>query len=243
MKIAEWNLDDRPREKMERSGASALGNAELLAVILRSGARDLNVVDLARDILSGAGGTLTRLSQVSMADLCVRKGVGKGKALSVLAALELGRRMMAENTGAGGMLIVTPDDVYNLMIPYLKGQENESCWVVYLNNGGRVTGKERISSGNERSTDLDPAEVARRAVAAKARRLVLVHNHPTGDPTPSPADVRLTAAIKNALKLFRIEMTDHVIISDGAFFSFSRAEVTARGPSAHFLQQKGTVTN
>ena len=136
MKMSDWTLDDRPREKMERAGVGALGNAELLAVILRSGARDLNVVDLARNILSGAGGTLTRLSQVSMADLCKKKGVGKGKALSVLAALELGRRMMAENAGPGGGMIVSPDDVYDLMIPYLKGQEKESCWVIYLNNGG-----------------------------------------------------------------------------------------------------------
>ena len=228
---------------MERAGAGALGNAELLAVILRSGARDLNVVDLARNILSGAGGTLTRLSQVSMADLCKKKGVGKGKALSVLAALELGRRMMAENAGPGGGMIVSPDDVYDLMIPYLKGQEKESCWVIYLNNGGRVTGKERLSTGDEGSTALDAAEVARKAVAAKARRLILVHNHPTGDPTPSPADVRLTAAVKNALKLFKIEMTDHIVLSDGAFFSFSRAATTTRTPSARFLQPKAAKTN
>ena len=233
MKMSEWNLGDRPREKMEQCGSEALGIAELLAVILRSGTRDLNVVDLARNILSGAGGTLTRLSQVSMADLCGRKGVGKGKALSVLAALELGRRMMAENTGPGGVLVVTPDDVYDLMLPYMKGREKESCWAVYLNNGGRVTGKERLSSGSDSSTDLDPAEVARRAVAAKARRLILVHNHPTGDPTPSPADVRVTAAVKNALKLFKIELTDHVVLSDGAFFSFSRAELTPRQNERH----------
>ena len=228
---------------MERCGAGALSNAELLAVILRSGTRNLNVVDLARNILAGAGGTLTRLSQITLPDLCAGKGVGKGKALSVLAALELGRRMMAENSAPGGVLIVTPDDVYDLMIPYLKGQEKESCWAVYLNTGGRVTGKERISSGNEGSTGLDAAEVARKAVAAKARRLVLVHNHPTGDPTPSPSDVRLTSAVKSALKLFNIELTDHVVISDGAFFSFSRAAMTARSPAARFLQQKGAVTN
>ncbi len=243
MKISEWNLDDRPREKMERCGAGGLGNAELLAVILRSGARDLNAVDLARNILAEAGGTLTRLSQVPMADLCAARGIGKGKALSVMAALELGRRMMVENTGPGGLLIVSPEDVYDLMIPYLKGQEKESCWAVYLNRGGRVKGKERLSAGNDVSTGLDASDVARRAVVAKARRLILVHNHPLGDPTPSPSDIRLTAAVRQALKVFGIELEDHVIISDGAFFSFSRSEVTTCSTPARFLQQKAPVTN
>ena len=106
-----------------------------------------------------------------------------------------------------------------------------------------MTGKERLSTGDEGSTALDAAEVARKAVAAKARRLILVHNHPTGDPTPSPADVRLTAAVKNALKLFKIEMTDHIVLSDGAFFSFSRAATTTRTLSARFLQPKAAKTN
>ena len=228
MKIAEWTLADRPREKMERHGAETLGNAELLAVILRSGTREVNVVDLARNVLASAGGTLTGLSRIPPDEMRAIKGMGKGKALSVLAALELGRRMMRESLPEEGVLIVSPDDIYDLMYPRLKGLEREQCLAVFLNRGGRVTGEERLSSGSDGSTDLDPADVARRAVAARARSVVLVHNHPSGDPTPSPSDIRLTQGVKQALRLFGIKLLDHVIISDGAFFSFSRESVTTK---------------
>ena len=219
--------DDRPREKMMESGAQALSNAELLAVILRSGTREMNVVDLARNLLAEGGGTLTKLSRVPPEMLCGIKGVGPGKALSVLAALELGRRMMQENTASSGTMITSPVDIYHLMIPLMKGLEHEQCWAVWLGRGARVLGKEMLSEGDDGSTGLDASAVARKAVAAKARRVILVHNHPTVDPSPSPADLRLTAEIKKALQLFRIELTDHVIMADGAFFSYSRETVTA----------------
>ena len=227
MKMKDLGRDDRPREKMMESGAQALSNAELLAVILRSGTREMNVVDLARNLLAEGGGTLTKLSRVPPEMLCWIKGVGPGKALSVLAALELGRRMMQENTASSGTMITSPVDIYHLMIPLMKGLEHEQCWAVWLGRGARVLGKEMLSEGDDGSTGLDASAVARKAVAAKARRVILVHNHPTGDPSPSPADLRLTAEIKKALQLFRIELTDHVIMADGAFFSYSRETVTA----------------
>ncbi len=228
MKMAELNLDDRPREKMAARGAAALSTAELLAVIIRTGTVDLNAVDVARNLLAGADGSLLRLSRQGLREFCARKGIGREKALSVLAALELGRRMLAEAPQQEGLLITSADDVFNLMSPLLKGLDHEQCWALYLNRGARLTGKECLSRGNDISTVLDAAEVARKAVAAKARRIILVHNHPSGDPTPSPQDIRLTGEVKRALGLFGIVLVDHIILSDGAFFSFSREVVSAR---------------
>lgn len=228
MKMAELNFDDRPREKMAARGAAALSTAELLAVILRTGTVNLNAMDVARNLLAGADGSLLRLSRQSLREFCTRKGVGREKALSVLAALELGRRMLSEVPSSEGLLMTSPDDIFNLMSPVLKGLDHEQCWALYLNRGARLTGRECLSRGNDFSTELDAAEVARKAVAAKARRMILVHNHPSGDPTPSPQDIRLTGEIQRALRLFRIDLVDHIILSDGAFYSFSREVVSAK---------------
>ena len=228
MKIAQMSLDDRPREKMERFGARSLSSAELLAVILRAGTREYNAVDLSRIILAGAGGSLVRLSCSSPQELCVSKGMGKGKALSVLAALELGRRMMGEKPSPEGQLIVSAEDVYDLMHPFLKGLDHEECWAIYLGRSARLKGEELLSTGNDISTTLDAADVARRAVTHKVRRMVLVHNHPSGDPSPSSQDLRLTGEVKKALGLFRIGLVDHLILSDGAFYSFSRGVMSVR---------------
>lgn len=227
MKIASLNLDDRPREKMESKGAGSLSVAELLAIILRAGTPEMNAVELARKALASAEGSLVKLSQTSPSELCRCRGIGKGKALSVLAALEIGRRMMLEASRPGNF-VLSADDVFAAMFPLLKGLDHEECWAIYLNRGGHETGRERLSSGNDFSTDLDAAEVARRAVAHKARRLVLVHNHPSGNPAPSPSDIDITGSVKRALSLFRIQLVDHIIVSDGAFFSFSRETVTTK---------------
>lgn len=228
MKMAQMNLDDRPREKMEARGAAALSSAELLAVILRTGTRERNAVELAREMLAGAGGSLVKLSQVSPQEMCMRKGIGKGKALGVLAALEIGRRMMLEGPLSGVTAVLSPDEVYDRMLPQLKGLDHEECWALYLTRGGQEAGRERLSSGNDCSTDLDAADLARRAVARKAKKMILVHNHPSGHPMPSPSDIRITQHVKRALELFHITLLDHVIITDGAFFSFSRETTTVR---------------
>ena len=184
-------------------------------------------MELAREVLASADGSLVKLSQASPAELCVCKGIGKGKALSVLAALEIGRRMMLEASSAG-IFVLSPDDVYDTMLPQLKGLDHEECWAIYLNRGGHETGREQLSSGNDFSTDLDAAAIARRAVARKAKRVILVHNHPSGNPAPSTSDIDMTGSVEKALALFQIKLLDHIIVSDGAFFSFSRETMTTR---------------
>lgn len=220
MKIKDTLLCEQPREKMASLGAGSLSNAELLAIILGNGTRGINVVEVCRGILSNSGGSLSSLSAMTGDSLSSVKGIGWIKAQKIAAAFELGRRFCAE-IGPVPLTINGPRSIYDLMMPLLKGLDKEEFWSVFLNARNRVIQKEKMSVGGTNSTVIDVKILTRRALETKASSVVMVHNHPSGDPWPSPADAKETAAVHKALKTFEIDLLDHVIVGHGRYYSFA----------------------
>lgn len=221
MKIKELTEGERPRERMMEYGAESLGTGELLAILLRSGTRGESAVDLAQRMLALAGGSLVQLSRIPVDRLRAQRGLGGTKVLPVIAALELGRRFMAEESRQEKIPVIAPAQVYIMMKPELKGLETEKCWVIYLNAAKYVISKECVSSGGLNATIMDCKRIVASALDRKAQALVLVHNHPSGNPRPGSEDIRQTAALRAALKPFSIELVDHVVFSDDSYYSFA----------------------
>ena len=213
--------DDRPREKMIRNGAAVLSNAELVAVLLRTGTGKMNALDVAREVLRAADGRLTELADMSVERLCHVDGIGPGKAVAVAAAFELGRRVAAEDGVEKMPQMDSPRKVYMVMIPLLRDIRHEECWVLFLNHANRLVGKEMISRGGMESTAIDKRIILRRALDRKASGVILVHNHPSGTPYPSVEDVRQTRELGKALASCDLRLVDHVIVSARSFYSFS----------------------
>lgn len=221
MKITELDKSERPREKMLELGAAGLSNGELLAILLRTGCGGRNALDLARALLAECGGTLDGLFGSTAERLCGIPGIGPLKASSVLAALELGKRFLEETSSVRREPIITARMVYDLMIPRLKGLQNEECWILLLNNRNYVCGKLRIGQGNLDSTVIDQRRILKTALDKAASSVILIHNHPSGNPTPGPADIKVTEDLKKALNALGLTLTDHVVISEDMFFSFA----------------------
>ena len=221
MKIKDLDAAERPREKMLSRGAGSLSDGELLAVLLRSGGRDTSALDLARQLLGLADGRLSALFNLSQDRMLSLPGVGPGKAASVIAAFELGRRFLQEESSLVKKPLMTARSVYEMMIPQLKGLQHEECWILFLNDHNYLTGKMKATSGGSSSTVIDVRQVIRSALDKGASAIVLVHNHPTGNPTPSPADVRQTDAVRKGVSAVGLALLDHIVVSDDCFFSFS----------------------
>ncbi|MBR6882772.1 MAG: DNA repair protein RadC [Bacteroidales bacterium] len=219
MKLLDWDRDERPREKLLRLGPSALGNAELLAIFISSGTPGTNAVEAAQALLSSAGGRLTELCKRTPKELMKARSVGPARAVTIAAALELGRRYFSE-VSAGPPVVTGPEDVVRLMLPLLKGLDHEECWVLYLNRSNHVTGRERLTSGTADATLIDPKSVLRGAISHQAKAVILVHNHPSGSPMPGEADIWETQRLRQALKALDVKLFDHVILSDCAWYSF-----------------------
>ena len=212
MKIKELSEGERPRERMMENGPEVLSTGELLAILLRSGTKGESAVDLAQRLLAFAGGSLVQLSQMPL---------GGTKVLPVIAALELGRRFMAEESRLDRIPVVAPSQVYRLMKPVMKGLETEECWVIYLNSAKYVISRECVSSGGLSSTIMDVKRIASSALEKKAQSVVLVHNHPSGNPRPGQEDIRQTQLLHDALAPLQIGLLDHVVFSDGRYYSFA----------------------
>ena len=221
MKIKELSEGERPRERMMEFGAESLGTGELLAILLRSGTRGESAVELAQRLLSLAGGSLVQLSQLPLERLRAQRGLGGTKVLPVLAALELGRRFMAEQTRLDKIPVIAPAQVYRLMKPELKGLDTEECWVLLLNSARYVLARRRISSGGLNSTIIDVKRIAALALEHKAQSAILVHNHPSGNPRPGSEDKAQTLSLKRALDAFNIRLLDHVVFCDDSYYSFA----------------------
>ena len=206
---------------MMEYGAESLGTGELLAILLRSGTRGESAVDLAQRMLAMAEGSLVQLSRIPVDRLRAQRGLGGTKVLPVIAALELGRRFMAEESRQEKIPVIALAQVYIMMKPELKGLETEECWVIYLNAAKYVISKECVSSGGLNATIMDCKMIVASALDRKAQALVLVHNHPSGNPRPGSEDIRQTAALRAALKPFSIELLDHVVFSDDSYYSFA----------------------
>lgn len=221
MKIKDLCADERPREKMLGKGASALSNAELLAILLRTGTEGRNALEVAQILLSAAGGSLTAASRMSVSELCRIDGIGTGKAVTIGAALELGKRLCSEVPDVRKNIIHSPADVYRELSSAMRGLQHEECWILYLSRNNRVISREQLSVGGQSETIVEVKSVVRRALDLRASSLILVHNHPSGDPHPGNADIKLTLNLRKALDTFDISLLDHVIVSDGRYYSFA----------------------
>lgn len=221
MKIKDMGKEERPREKMIEKGPEALSKGELIAILLRTGTREDSALDLAWRLLDACDNSLARLVNMKSESLMAIKGIGRDKACTLEAAFELGRRFFAEGFSGRKRTIDNPGLVYEEMTPYLKGLAHEECWLVYLNKANYIIGKERISSGGLDSTVLDTRMIGARVLEKKATGVILVHNHPSGNPVPGTADMQETENLKKALETLGIVLTDHIVFSDDCYFSFA----------------------
>lgn len=226
MKIMEICAGQRPRERMMSEGPSVLSDGELLAVLLRCGGRDCNALELAQRLLSAAGGNLSALFSMSSSQMCSIPGIGLAKASLVCAAFELGRRFVAEESGVKHTPVLGSRMVCDLMLPFLKALDREQCWALFLNSSNFVVGRECICQGSLNSTPVDIRRIVKLALDRNAASVILVHNHPSGNPEPSDADQRSTSRLRAALSNFGMLLLDHVIIGDRSFFSFADDELT-----------------
>lgn len=217
--IKELPLEDRPREKMLMHGPSVLSNSELLAILIRTGTREKSALKIARELAADE----LKLRTLAMAkhpqDLSSVKGLGPVKAVTILAALELGRRIAYADAIARDV-IETPDDIAAIFMPRLRYEKNEHFMLVLLNTKNKVIGMEQISEGSLNSSVVHPREVFAPAVVQRAAAILVGHNHPSGDPAPSREDRNLTEALVQTGKILGIPLLDHIVIGDGCYFSF-----------------------
>lgn len=220
MTINQWAKEDRPREKMILHGASALSNAELLAILIGSGNTEDSAVALMQKVLAGYHNNLNELGKASIDELCRYKGIGPAKAIAVLAASELGKRRKVESAEERPT-IFSSKDAYECLYPFMCDLSTEECWVLLLNQASKLIGKVRISSGGLAATTVDVRCILREALLKRASAFVLCHNHPSGSVRPSREDDRLTEHVNRAAQCMNIRFVDHVILADGKFYSYT----------------------
>lgn len=221
MKMKDMCASERPREKMMGLGPSGLSNGELLAILLRSGTTEESALDVARKLLGEAGGRLADLFNMTAERMRSVPGIGPCKAAEVMAAFELGKRFMEESTGISDKPLVSARAVYDLTAPRMKGLGHEEIRVLFLNRANRLMAQEQVGIGDSGSTVLDIPRILRHALEHRAAAVILIHNHPAGNPNPSSADLEMTKSLKNALNTIGISLLDHIIVSDCLFFSFA----------------------
>lgn len=217
--INQWAEEDRPREKMMLKGAEALSDAELLAILIGSGNTEESAVALMQRVLAASGNDLNRLGKWEIRDFARFKGLGPAKSITILAALELGkRRKLREH--AERLTIRSSEDIYHLFHPLLCDLPYEEFWVLLLNQAAKVIDKVRISRGGIDQTTADVRSILREALLQRATQIALVHNHPSGNTRPSNDDLRLTQQVRQAAQTMNIRLLDHVIVTDGSYYSF-----------------------
>ena len=217
--IAHWSEDDQPREKLRDKGPQALSDAELLAIMIGSGTPGVSAVDLMQQILRDCHNNLNTLGKMTIRELMDYKGVGEAKAITILAACELGKRRQMERPEERPDL-GTATRIYNYMHPVMQDLDVEEFWLLLMNQNYRLIKQVRLSHGGITEVAVDIRIIMREAVLANATILAVCHNHPSGNLNPSVQDNQLTATLQNACKLMRIHLLDHVIITDGAYFSY-----------------------
>lgn len=218
--IKQWAKDDRPREKLLAKGATVLSNSELLAILIINGTKQKSAVELAQDILRLGKDNLSELGKLSVKDLMKLKGIGEAKAISIVAAMELGRRRQA--TASLEKPVVTSSlDVAGYLQTKLRDYKHEVFAVLFLNRANKINEFKIISEGGITGTVADPRIILKKALEEDAVSLILCHNHPSGSLKPSRADEELTYKIKEAAKFFDIKVLDHLIVSDDGYYSFA----------------------
>ena len=218
--IKSWAEDDRPREKLLLKGRSALSDAELVAILIGSGSRSETAVDLSKRILASVEGNLNELGRLSVNDLITFKGIGEAKAISIITALELGKRRRLAD-GISRKKITASSEAFEILQPLMGDLPHEEFWVIYLNNSNKVLKTTCISKGGIAGTLADVRLIFKAAVENNASALVLAHNHPSGGLRPSMSDKNITKKIAEAGKVMDVKVIDHLIVTENEYFSFA----------------------
>ena len=219
LNINEWAEEDRPREKLMRLGPAALSDAELLAILVGSGSTKEDAVSLMKRILADCHNNLNTLGKMTIRELCAYKGVGEAKAITILAACELGKRRQAEKPEERPD-VGTATRIYNQIHPLMQDLDGEEFWLLLMNQNHRLIKQMRISHGGITEVSVDIRIIMREAVLSNATMLAVCHNHPSGSLRPSKMDDELTANLNKACQVMRIKLLDHVIVTDGNYFSY-----------------------
>jgi len=217
--IANWAEDDQPREKLRDKGAQALSNAELLAILIGSGSPGVSAVELMQQVLNDCKNNLNMMGKMSIRQLMDYKGIGEAKAITILAACELGKRRQ-EQSPLERPDLGTATRIYNYMRPKMQDLDTEEFWVLLLNQNYRLIKDIRISHGGISEVSVDVRIIMREAVLANATVLAVCHNHPSGSISPSRQDDQITQTIHRACDTMRLHFLDHLIITDGQYFSY-----------------------
>lgn len=217
--IKQWAEDDKPREKLMGKGKAALSDAELIAILIGSGSRNESAVQLSKRILASVDNNLNAIGKLSLKQLMEFKGIGEAKAITIIAALELGRRRRAEET-VELKKITSSKDVFELMQPIMGELPHEEFWILYLNNSNKVVYKAQLSKGGITGTVVDIRLVFKMALEQNATSIILTHNHPSGKLLASEADIQITKKLKLAGQQLDIAILDHIIITETGFYSF-----------------------
>lgn len=220
LSIKEWSEDDRPREKLLKKGIESLSDAELVAILIGSGSREMSAVELSKYILSKSRNDLNRVARKTIQELMVFKGIGEAKAISILAALELGKRRESAEIEEQKK-IESSKDIFQLMNSKFRDLPYEEFWVIYLNRSNKIIHKEKMSQGGISGTVVDIRLILKQAIEHLASAIILSHNHPSGNLNPSQQDIELTKKLKKACSYLDISVLDHVIIADNQFYSFA----------------------
>jgi DNA repair protein RadC len=220
IKITDWAVEDRPREKFIQNGTASLSDAELLAILISSGTKDKSAVDLGRELLGMANNNLNNLGKLTIADLRKVHGIGPARAVTIAAALELGRRRKLSEVQYVPQ-IRSSKDVSDIFQPLLSDLLHEEFWILFLNRSNKVINKMKLSQGGISGTVTDVRLVMKKAIECLASGIIVCHNHPSGNLNPSESDTKITQKIKEAGNLMDIQLLDHLIISDKDYYSFA----------------------
>ena len=218
--INKWSSADQPREKLLHLGAKTLSEAELIAILMRVGTRNKSAVDVAKELMSKHENSIASLAKLSVHELMKVKGIGEAKAVSIAAALELGRRRVAE-TALQKSQISSSADVYEMIHSRMRDLTHEEFWIILLDRRSKVIAIEEIHIGGMSAMVVDPKIIFQKALERKASSVILSHNHPSGSPSPSLEDTRLTEKVKLAGTYIDIKVLDHIIIGEGSYYSFA----------------------
>ena len=218
--IKQWAKDDRPREKLLFRGAENLSNSELLAILIHNGSKNKTAVDLGKEVLKLGKDNLVELGKLSVKDLMKIKGIGEAKAITIAAALELGRRRQSSES-LEKAIVSSSSDIANYLQTALKDYHHEVFAVIFLNRSNKVNHFQIVSEGGITGTVADPRVILKKALEQNAVSIILCHNHPSGSLRPSRADEELTTKIKEAARFLDIRVLDHIIVSDDGYYSFA----------------------
>ncbi len=218
--INTWPEDDRPREKLLKKGANTLSRSELLAILLRTGVKGESAIDLARRIMDRFG-SFRNMNQTDMRDWKAFKGLGPAKLAQIQAALEIGRRFREIETKDSKQKVSSAQDVVNIVMPQMRDLKTEIFKVIFLNSNNKIIEIADVASGTVNHAMPIVREIIHAALQKFAAAIICVHNHPSGNLSPSPEDIKFTQELKNAGKLLEIKMLDHIVIGDGSFYSFA----------------------